>query len=58
MSIRNRIAYLRQTLRNECLSYNEMIELWELAKAGMLDGDMELLEAAGVPEFPGEPCHA
>jgi len=41
-----------------CRSVGELLELWELAKAGMLDGDTELLEAAGSPEFPEEPCHA
>jgi len=58
MKTRHRIKYLRRKLRQCRISYANLIELWELAEAGMLDGETELLEAAGVPEFPEELCNA
>ena len=46
---RKRLEYLRTQLRAECISYDELHELQSLAKH--IDaGDVELLEAAGVPE--------
>ena len=49
--IKKRLEYLRQELRAERISYGELTELQSLAKH--IDaGDVELLEAAGVPEFP------
>ncbi len=48
--IKNRLEELRQELRKECISYGELAELSCLAD--YIDpGDVELLEAAGVPEF-------
>ncbi len=45
----NRLEYLRQELRAERISYGELSELQSLVK--YIDkGDVELLEAAGVPE--------
>lgn len=49
--VRGRLEYLREQLRSECISYEELGELQGLADH--IDrGDVELLEAAGVPEFP------
>ena len=47
--IKQRLEYLRQELRHERISYGELIELQSLVDY-ILDGDIELLEAAGVPE--------
>jgi hypothetical protein len=47
--IKNRLEYLRKELRNEQISYGELQELQSLAKYIDKD-DVELLEAAGVPE--------
>jgi hypothetical protein len=49
--IRQRLEYLRRELRIGRLSWGEIVELQSLAKY-IEAGDMELLEAAGVPEFP------
>lgn len=50
---RERLEYLREQLRAECISQGELIELQGLAD--YIDpGDVELLEPAGVPEFPEE----
>jgi hypothetical protein len=47
--IKERLEYLRQELRQERISYGELVELQSLAEH--IDfGDVELLEAAGVPE--------
>jgi len=47
--IKERLEYLRQELRQECISYSELFELQSLVE--YIDaGDVELLEAAGVPE--------
>ena len=48
-SIKNRLEYLRKELRAERISYEELAELQSLAKH-INAGDVELLEAAGVPE--------
>ena len=46
-----RLEYLRDQLRAECISMSELHELQTLAP--FIDpGDVELLEPAGVPEFP------
>lgn len=50
-SIRARLEYLRHELRGECISQGELLELQELAEHIEAD-DVELLEAAGVPEHP------
>ena len=47
--IKKRLEYLRQELRQERISYGELVELQSLAEHIDLD-DVELLEAAGVPE--------
>ncbi len=48
--IKKRLECLRKELRAQCISYGELVELQSLAK--YIDpGDVELLEAAGVPEF-------
>lgn len=44
-----RLEYLRQQIRNECISYGEIAELQSLAHA-IPDGDVELREWAGLPE--------
>ncbi len=47
--IKTRLEYLRNELRNERISYGELAELTELIP--YIDkNDVELLEAAGVPE--------
>lgn len=48
--ITNRLEYLRTELRKERISYGELAELQSLIP--YIDkSDVELLEAAGVPEF-------
>ena len=49
-----RLEYLRGEIRAERISYGELAELQGLA-GHIQPGDTELLEAAGVPEFPDEP---
>lgn len=45
-----RLEELRRAIRDENISYGEIVELQSLAK--YIDkGDVELLEWAGVPEF-------
>jgi len=46
-----RLEELRAILRDETMSYGELAELQGLAEF-IEPGDVELLEAAGVPEFP------
>jgi hypothetical protein len=47
--IKARLEHLRKELRAECISYDGLCELQSLAK--YIDpNDVELLEAAGVPE--------
>jgi hypothetical protein len=48
-----RLEYLRGELRAERLSWSELAELQDLAEF-VEPGDVELLEAAGVPEFTEE----
>ena len=48
-TITNRLEYLRGELRAERISYGELAELQGLAPY-IGAGDVELLEAAGVPE--------
>jgi hypothetical protein len=50
-TVQDRLEYLRAQLRAECISYGELAELQGLA-AHIAPGDVELLEAAGVPEDP------
>ena len=47
--MKERLEELRQELRNECISYGELSELASLVDY-IEPGDVELLEAAGVPE--------
>ena len=51
-----RLEYLRGELRAERISYGELAELQDLAQY-IAPGDVELLEAAGVPEFPEQTAH-
>jgi ribosomal protein L37AE/L43A len=51
--IKERLEYYRTQLRDECISQQELAELAELSDH-IEPGDVELLEAAGVPEFPEE----
>lgn len=48
-----RLEYLRGELRAERISYGDLAELQSLVEH-IDPGDVELLEAAGVPEFPPE----
>ena len=48
--IKQRLEELRKELKNECISYGELIELQSLAEYIDIN-DVELLEAAGVPEY-------
>lgn len=48
-----RLEYLRSQIRAECISYDEIAELQGLVEF-IEEGDAELLEWAGVPEFPEE----
>jgi hypothetical protein len=50
-----RLEYLRTELRAERISYSELAELQSLAQY-IEAGDVELLEAAGVPEYPEVKC--
>ena len=50
MSVVDRLEYLRAELRAERISYGELAELQGLADC-IDPGDVELLEAAGVPEW-------
>lgn len=47
---KKRIEELRAILRNEDMSYEELHELQNMTEF-IEDGDVEMLEAAGVPEF-------
>lgn len=47
--IKSRLEYLRGELRKECISYGELAELQSLAEY-IEPGDVELAEAAGIPE--------
>ncbi len=49
--ITTRLEYLRGQIRRERISYGELAELADLADS-IDPGDVELLEWAGVPEFP------
>lgn len=51
--IKKRLEELRKELRAEQISWGELHELQSLAEY-IEPGDVELLEAAGVPEFPEE----
>ena len=53
-SARKRLEYLRRELRAERISYLGINELMGLVDY-IQPGDVELLEAAGVPEFPADP---
>jgi hypothetical protein len=48
-NIRLRLEYLREELREERISMGELAELQSLAKH-IDPSDVELLEAAGIPE--------
>lgn len=49
----DRLEYLREQLDNESISYGELIELQGLGEEGLIpEGDVQMREAAGLPEFP------
>ncbi len=50
-TVKERLEYLRGELRAERISYGELAELQGLAEH-IEPGDVELLEAAGVEEYP------
>jgi len=50
-TVKERLEYLRGELQAGTMSYGELAELQSLAEH-IDPGDVELLEAAGVPEFP------
>lgn len=53
LEVKERLEELRKELRAERISIGELLELQSLAE--YIDkGDVELLEAAGVPEFEEE----
>jgi hypothetical protein len=47
--IENRLEYLREQIRGECISYGEISELQSLA-GYIPEDDVELLQWAGVEE--------
>ena len=53
MNKEERLEYLRGELRSESISYGELSELQNLAPYIEKD-DLELREAAGIPEFPND----
>ena len=50
---KERLEEIREELDNESISYGELVELEELVEY-IEEGDVQLLQAAGVPEFPEE----
>lgn len=50
-TMQDRLEYLRGEIRAERISYGEIAELQSLADK-IDPGDVELLEWAGIPEFP------
>jgi len=50
-NIKTRLEYLRKEIEAERISYGEISELQSLSEYIPAD-DVQLLEAAGVPEFP------
>jgi len=48
-TIKERLEYLRGEIEAERISYGELVELQDLSEH-IEDGDVQLLEAAGVPE--------
>ena len=52
-TISARLEYLRGELRGERISYGELHELQGYGETGHIPADdVELREAAGLPEFP------
>jgi hypothetical protein len=51
--ITKRLEAIRKSIKAECISTNEIVELQSLSKF-IEPGDVELLEWAGVPEFKEE----
>lgn len=49
--VNDRLEYLREQIRAERISMGELLELHDMAEL-IDDDDTELLEWAGVPEFP------
>jgi hypothetical protein len=55
--VKTRLEYLRGEIRAERISYGEIAELQGLAEH-IEPGDVELLEWAGMPEFPDDESEA
>ena len=51
LAIKQRLEYLRKEIRENRISYFETVELQDLADY-IQDDDVELLQWAGVEEFP------
>ncbi len=52
-----RLEYLREALRAESMSWGELAELQHYGETGQIPADdLELREAAGLPEHDDEPC--
>ena len=49
MNVKHRLEYLRERIKQENISYGEVLELRSLKKH-IGDGDVELLQWAGEPE--------
>lgn len=52
--IKERLDYLRNEIVNERISYLEIAELQDLAEYTIQEGDLLLMQLAGVPEFSEE----
>jgi hypothetical protein len=54
-SVSCRLWHLRIVLDAECISWGELAELHALGVAGLIpEWDVQLAEAAGLPEFPDD----
>ncbi len=52
-NVTDRLNQLRKVIESETISYGELIELQGLGEDGLIpEGDVLLLQWAGVPEFP------
>lgn len=52
--IKERLDYLKNEIVNERISYLEIAELQDLAEYTIQEGDLLLMQLAGVPEFSEE----
>ena len=51
MNVQQRLEEIRKSLDNENISYGELAELYYL-REHIDEGDIQLREASGIPEFP------